>query len=126
MRTFILLAIAVLSLSAVSAVSAETAADKASPTDVSPWQGKWAGSENSSVGDVYPLKVEIKVTGDIISGTWMVQGGELEPITGRVKENADEASITILQGGTTVDATMVDKDTFKYQGLRGYGTLTRE
>jgi hypothetical protein len=123
MRAFILLITAVLSL---SAFASETASDKASQTEVSPWAGEWAGSENSSVGQVYPLTVDIKVTGDIISGTWMIQGGELEPITGRVKENADEASITILQGGSTVDATMVDENTFKYQGLRGYGTLTRE
>lgn len=121
MRAIALLTIAVLSL---SAIAAEDTSENSSETATSPWQGKWAGRENSSVGQVYPLKVEIKVSGDIISGKWMVQGSGLKPITGRVK--GDEASITILQGGTTVEATLVDKDTFKYQGLRGYGTLTRQ
>jgi hypothetical protein len=123
MRAFILLVIAVSSL---SAVAAETTTGQDSQSAVSPWQGKWAGSEHSSVGQTYSLQVDIKVTGNIISGKWKVQGGGLKPITGRVKETGDKASITILQGGTTVEATLVDKDTLKYQGLRGYGTLNRE
>ena len=123
MKAITLLTIAVLYL---SAIAAETSSEQSPDPAMSPWQGKWAGKENSSVGQVYSLKVEIKVSGDIISGKWMVQGSGLKPITGRVKESGDEASITILQGGSTVEATMVDKDTFKYQGMRGYGTLTRE
>ncbi len=45
-------------------------------------------------------------------------------ITGQV--DGTEATITILQGGSTIKATLVDEHTFKYSGLRGYGTLTRQ
>lgn len=90
----------------------------------SPWQGTWAGSENSSVGQKFSVRVKIKVTDGTISGTWNVRSGGLKPITGQV--NGEEASITILQGGGMIKATLLDDNKFKYSGIRGYGTLTRQ
>lgn len=90
----------------------------------SPWQGTWAGSENNSFGGKAQVKAKIKVTNGTISGSWNVHAGGLKPITGQV--DGKEASITILQGGSTIKATLVDGHTFKYSGIRGYGTLTRQ
>jgi len=90
----------------------------------SPWQGTWVGNENSSSGMNLPVKAKIKVTGDTISGSWNVQAGGLNPITGTI--NGEEASITILQGGGMIKATLVNETTFKYSGIQGYGTLTKQ
>ena len=111
---------------AVSVFMADPAGDDpaSGPDSIeSPWQGTWAGSENSSLGMNTPVKAKIKVTGDTISGTWNVQAGGLNPITGTI--NGEEASITILQGGGMIKATLVDKKTLKYSGIQGYGTLTK-
>lgn len=89
----------------------------------SPWQGDWAGSENSSLGMKKPVRAKITVTNGTISGTWNAQQG-LQPITGQV--DGEEASITILQGGSMIKATLTDGKTLKYSGIRGYGTLTKQ
>ena len=90
----------------------------------SPWQGTWTGSENNSFGGKVQVRVKIKVTNGTISGSWNVHAGGLKPITGTVK--GEEASITILQGGGMINATLVNEKTFKYSGIRGYGTLTKQ
>jgi hypothetical protein len=90
----------------------------------SPWEGTWEGNENTSMGMNVPVTAKIKVTGDTISGTWNVQAEGLNPITGTVE--GEEASITILQGGGMIKATLQDDKSFKYSGIRGYGTLTRK
>ena len=91
---------------------------------VSPWQGNWSGSEMSSLGTRVSLRVRITVTNKTISGTWNARGAGSKPISGQV--NGKEATISIRQGGSLVKATLVDQDTFKYSGIRGYGTLTRQ
>lgn len=98
------------------------AGDTDSPA--SPWEGTWGGNENNSFGMNVPVKAKIKVTGDTISGTWNVQAEGLNPITGTI--NGEEASITILQGGGMIKATLLDDKSFKYSGIRGYGTLTKQ
>ena len=90
----------------------------------SPWQGTWSGSENSSFGEKVQVKAKIKVTNGTISGSWNVHAGGLKPITGTVK--GEEASITILQGGGMIKANLLNDKTFKYSGIRGYGTLTKQ
>ena len=116
MRIFILLTIGICALTAYAAT------DETADTAVSPWQGTWTGSENSSFGGKVQIRAKIKVTNKTISGTWNVHAGGLKPITGQV--DGTEATITILQGGSTIKATLVDENTFKYSGIRGYGTLT--
>jgi hypothetical protein len=118
MRIFILLTIGICALTAYAAT------DETADTAVSPWQGTWTGSENSSFGGKVQIRAKIKVTNKTISGTWNVHAGGLKPITGQV--DGTEATITILQGGSTIKATLVDENTFKYSGIRGYGTLTRQ
>lgn len=78
----------------------------------------------SSLGKRVSVKVKIKVTDGTISGSWNVHAGGMKPITGQI--DGKEATIAILQGGSTVKATLVDEQTFKYSGIRGYGTLTRQ
>lgn len=126
MRAFILLSCAIFTLAghADSEDPSGNAADTATTPVVSPWQGTWSGSENNSFGGKVQVKAKIKVTDGTISGSWNVHAGGLKPITGQVE--GKEASITILQGGSTIKATMVDENTFKYSGIRGYGTLTRQ
>ena len=118
MRIFILLTIGICALTAYAAT------DETADTAVSAWQGTWTGSENSSFGGKVQIRAKIKVTNKTISGTWNVHAGGLKPITGQV--DGTEATITILQGGSTIKATLVDENTFKYSGIRGYGTLTRQ
>jgi hypothetical protein len=118
MRIFILLTIGICALTAYAAT------DETADTAISKWQGTWTGSENSSFGGKVQLRAKIKVTNKTISGTWNVHAGGLKPITGQV--DGTEATITILQGGSTIKATLVDENTFKYSGVRGYGTLTRQ
>jgi hypothetical protein len=48
----------------------------------------------------------------------------LKPITGQVE--GKEATITVLQGGGLIKATLVNENTLKYSGIRGYGTLSRQ
>ena len=98
--------------------------DRTGESSESPWQGTWTGSETSSFGQQLPVRVKIRVTGSKVSGSWQVRGAGLKPITGQV--DGETASITILQGGSSVKATLSDKNTIKYSGLRGYGTLTRQ
>jgi len=126
MRAFILLSCAIFTLAghADSEDPPENAAEPATTPVVSPWQGTWSGSENNSFGGKVQVRAKIKVTDGTISGSWNVHAGGLKPITGQVE--GKEASITILQGGSTIKATMVDENTFKYSGIRGYGTLTRQ
>lgn len=93
-------------------------------SSISPWQGTWAGSENSPSGGAFPVRAKIKVTNGTISGTWNLHAGALKPITGKVE--GKEASITILQGGGLIKATLEDENTFKYSGVRGFGTLSRQ
>jgi hypothetical protein len=119
MRIFLLLLLGFLTLP----VLAEPAGD-AGDAAVSPWQGTWSGNENNSFGMNLPVKAKIKVTGETISGSWNVQSGGLNPITGTIK--GEEASITILQGGGMIKATLLNEKTFKYSGIRGYGTLTKQ
>lgn len=123
MRVFTFLIIALCTL-AVHADQAENDPDKAAQTVASPWQGTWTGAENNSFGGTASVRATIKVTDGTISGSWNVQAGGMKPITGRV--DGTEANITILMGGSTIKATLVDEDTFKYSGIRGYGTLTRQ
>ena len=126
MRAFILLSCAIFTLAghADSEDPPENAAEPATTPVVSLWQGTWSGSENNSFGGKVQVRAKIKVTDGTISGSWNVHAGGLKPITGQVE--GKEASITILQGGSTIKATMVDENTFKYSGIRGYGTLTRQ
>lgn len=116
MRYFILLIVCTCSLSAFAETDGKTAA--------SPWQGTWSGSENSSLGGKVQVRVKIKVTKETISGTWNVHAQMLKPITGQVE--GKKAHITILQGGSTIEARLVDENTVKYSGIRGYGTLARQ
>jgi hypothetical protein len=118
MRIFILLTIGICTLTAYAAT------DETADPAISKWQGTWTGSENSSFGGKVQIRAKIKVTNKTISGTWNVHAGGLKPITGQV--DGTEATITILQGGSTIKATLVDENTFKYSGIRGYGTLTRQ
>jgi hypothetical protein len=98
--------------------------DQAIQSAESPWQGVWTGSELDTFGTRISVRANIKVTNGKISGNWNARGGGLKPITGQV--NGKEASITILQGGSKIKATLVDKNTLEYSGLRGYGTLSRQ
>ena len=102
----------------------EKGSDQAVQTAESPWQGVWRGSELDSFGTRISVRATIRITNGKISGNWNARGRGLQPITGQV--NGKEASITILQGGSNVKATMVDKNTFEYSGLRGHGTLSRQ
>ena len=126
MRAFILLSCAIFTLAghADSEDPPGNAAEPATTPVVSPWLGTWSGSENNSFGGKVQVRAKIKVTDGTISGSWNVHAGGLKPITGQVE--GKEASITILQGGSTIKATMVDENTFKYSGISGYGTLTRQ
>ncbi len=90
----------------------------------SPWQGTWTGSELGPSGTRVSVTARIRVTDGKISGTWRARGSGQRNITGQV--NGNEASITILQGGSKISATLVDKDKFEYRGLRGHGTLSRQ
>ena len=99
-------------------------ADTTVETSESPWQGTWTGSETNTLGQQLPVRVKIRVTNGKVSGSWHVREAGLKPITGQV--NGETASITILQGGSSVKATLSDKNTIKFSGLRGYGTLTRQ
>lgn len=101
-----------------------TAADQAAAATASPWQGTWTGSETNSFGTKHPLRVKLRVSNGKLSGSWHVQSAGLKPITGQI--NGKEAAISILQGGSMVKATLVDDHTFKFSGIRGYGTLARE
>lgn len=123
MKIFTLLIIALCTLP-VHADPAEDSSDGDAQPVTSPWQGTWTGSEHSSMGMTVPVKAKIKITNGTVSGSWNVQSGGLKPITGQV--DGTEATITILQGGSTIKASLVDDHTFKYSGLRGYGTLTRQ
>ncbi len=123
MRVFILLIIAVCTLAA-HADPAENGQGSAEQSVVSPWQGTWTGSENNSFGTKLQVRAKIRVTNGTISGSWNVHAGGLKLITGQV--DGKEAAITILQGGSLIKATLVDEHTFKYSGMRGYGTLTRQ
>lgn len=116
MKIFIFLIIGFFTLS--------LAADETAQSAASPWQGTWTGAETNTFGMTLPVRVKIKVTNDKVSGSWHVREAGLKPITGQV--NGNEASITILQGGSSVKATLTDKNTFKYSGIRGYGTLSRQ
>jgi hypothetical protein len=102
----------------------EKGSDQAIQSAESPWQGIWTGSELDTFGTRSSVKAKIKVINGKVSGTWNARGGGLKPIKGQVK--GKEASITILQGGSKIKATLVDKNTFEYSGLRGYGTLSRQ
>lgn len=123
MKIFTFLIIALCTLAA-HADPAEIDADKAAQTVESPWQGTWTGAENNAFGGTASVRAQIKVTDGTVSGTWNVQAGGMKPITGRV--DGTEANITILMGGSTIKATLVNEHTFKYSGIRGYGTLTRQ
>jgi hypothetical protein len=90
----------------------------------SPWQGVWRGSELDSFGTRVSVRATIRVTSGKVSGNWNARGRGLQPITGQV--NGKEASITILQGGSNIRATLVDENTLEYSGLRGHGTLSRQ
>lgn len=104
------------------AAHADTQNQAAQPA-VSPWQGTWTGSELNSFGTRMSVTAKIKITNGTVSGTWKVRTQGLKPITGQF--NGKEATITILQGGSTIKATLVDHNTLEYSGLRGHGTLRR-
>ena len=102
----------------------EKCSDQAMQTAESPWQGVWRGSELDSFGTRISVRATIRVTNGKISGNWNARGRGLQPITGQV--NGKEAAITILQGGSNIKATLIDKNTLEYSGLRGHGTLSRQ
>ena len=104
--------------------SEENGSDQALQSAESPWQGTWSGSELDSTGTRVSVTATIRVTNGKISGTWRARGRGSRPITGQV--NGNEASITILQGGSMIRATLLDDDKFEYSGLRGFGTLSRQ
>ena len=102
----------------------QKSSDQATQPAESPWEGTWRGSELDSFGTRISVRATIRVTSGKISGNWNARGRGLKPITGQV--NGKDASITILQGGSNITATLVDKNTFEYSGLRGHGTLSRQ
>jgi hypothetical protein len=101
----------------------ESASDQAAEPAESPWQGSWTGSELNASGTRVRVTARIRITNGKISGSWNARGAGSKPITGQV--NGKEASITILQGGSNIKATLVEKDKIEYSGLRGFGTLSR-
>lgn len=103
---------------------AKNGSDEAEQSAVSLWQGIWTGSELDTFGKRSSVTAKIKVTNHTISGTWKARGQGLKPISGQI--DGKEASIAILQGGSTIKATLVDQDKLEYSGMRGYGTLRRE
>jgi hypothetical protein len=102
----------------------EPGSDQSGESAESPWQGTWTGSEMDPTGTRVSVTARIVVTNGTISGTWRARGRGSRPITGQV--NGKEASITILQGGSKISATLVEKNKFEYRGLRGFGTLQRQ
>lgn len=102
----------------------ENGSDSAVQSAESPWQGTWTGSELDTFGTRVSVTAKIRVTNGKVSGTWRARGSGLRNITGRV--NGKEASITILQGGSNIRATLVDTNKFEFSGLRGHGTLSRQ
>ena len=104
--------------------SGDSEQDGSDQTAESPWQGTWTGSEMNPTGTRVSVTANIRVTNGKISGTWRARGTGQRNITGQV--NGKEATITILQGGSMIRATMVDKNKFEYSGLRGHGTLSRK
>ena len=92
----------------------KTGSDQAEQSAESPWQGTWTGSEMNPTGTRVSVTAHIRVTNGKISGTWRARGTGQRNITGQV--NGKEASITILQGGSNIRATLVDRltgpDTF--------------
>ena len=118
MRAFFFLVIALCTFAA----HADTQNQATQPA-VSPWQGTWTGSELNSFGTRMSVTARINISNGTVSGTWKVRTQGLKPITGQV--NGKEAAIRILQGGSTIKATLVDQNTFEFSGLRGHGTLSR-
>lgn len=102
----------------------ENGSDDAVQSAESPWQGTWTGSELNTFGTRVSVTAQIRVTNGRVSGTWRARGSGLRNITGQV--NGKEAFITILQGGSSIRATLVDKNRFEFSGLRGHGTLSRQ